>query len=315
MAEIYSIHDKTFKNVMSDIRVARDFFEEYLPESVLAIANLNTLKLSQNSFVDDDLKAFSSDILYEVELKNGNMAYIYLLCEHKSSIDRLMPFTLLNYMVKIWHCHLKQTGSESLPLIFPLVFYHGKKPYDGCRTLSELIQGPPDLVQEVLFKPFHLIDTHDIQDEDLREKRWVGILTFIFKHVYARDVWPYAQLLIELLKGVQGEAGVALFTNTLLKYWLQAAEIREKDPKVFIETVQQGLSVPIGGEVMTMAEQLIQQGVQKGEGNLLIRLLECKFKTIPECYKQKIEQANPDNLLKWGEKMLDSQALEEVFSV
>ena len=71
MDKIYCIHDKAFKTTMSDIRVARDFFQEYLPESVLAIVNLNTLKLSKNSFVDEDLKEFSSDILYEVMLKNS----------------------------------------------------------------------------------------------------------------------------------------------------------------------------------------------------------------------------------------------------
>jgi hypothetical protein len=44
--------------------------------------------------------------------------------------------------------------------------------------------------------------------------------------------------------------------------------------------------------------------------------LEHKFKTspIPERYKRQIEQASPEVLLKWGERMLDSLSLEEVFS-
>ena len=55
------------------------------------------------------------------------------------------------------------------------------------------------------------------------------------------------------------------------------------------------------------------EGVQSGEGRLLIRLLERKFKTLPEHYKRKIEQASPDNLLEWGDRVLDSQVLEDVF--
>lgn len=54
-------------------------------------------------------------------------------------------------------------------------------------------------------------------------------------------------------------------------------------------------------------------GIQKGESILLMRILERKFKNLPEQYRQKVEQASPDSLLKWGEKILESQELEEIF--
>jgi predicted transposase/invertase (TIGR01784 family) len=152
---------------MSDIRVARDFLEEYLPEIIQNCVNLQTLKLSQNNYVDEDLNAFSSDILYEVQLNDNRAAYFYLLLEHQSSVDSLMPFRLLTYMVRIWQDHLDQMGEKTLPLIYPIIFYHGREPYYGSRSLSELIAAPPELVEEVLFKPFHLVDTHDISDLEL----------------------------------------------------------------------------------------------------------------------------------------------------
>lgn len=180
MTIIQSIHDKTFKHALKDIRVARDFFEEYLPKNVLALLNLETLKLSPNSYVDEDLNATSSDVLYEVQMHDNNTAFVYILCEHQSTIDPLMPYRLWSYMVRAWGDYLKQTGNKYLPIIYPIVFYHGKEPYTGCRSLSELIKGPDEIIQEVLFKPFHLIDTHEIEDETLRERRWAGVLTFFF---------------------------------------------------------------------------------------------------------------------------------------
>ena len=57
----------------------------------------------------------------------------------------------------------------------------------------------------------------------------------------------------------------------------------------------------------------IKQGIQLGEGALLIRQLEHKFKTVPDHYRGQIEQAKSNDLLKWGERVLDCQNLEEIF--
>jgi len=65
---------------------------------------------------------------------------------------------------------------------------------------------------------------------------------------------------------------------------------------------------------MTYVEKMwLEQGVQKGESTLLLRLLESKFKTIPALYCQKIAEAKAETLLVWGIRVLDSRTIEEVF--
>ena len=44
-----------------------------------------------------------------------------------------------------------------------------------------------------------------------------------------------------------------------------------------------------------------------------MRLLTRKYKIIPQNYIQKVELADAETLLEWGEKILDSKSLEEVF--
>lgn len=113
------------------------------------------------------------------------------------------------------------------------------------------------------------------------------------------------------------------YVINLIKYWIIATETKN-DQKAFIEIIQQGLSIPIKEELMTMAEQLIQQGIQlgiqavqrgiqQGMTTFLLRLLKQKFIIIPESYQQKIEQANTDMLLTWGDRILDAKSLEEIF--
>ena len=46
---------------------------------------------------------------------------------------------------------------------------------------------------------------------------------------------------------------------------------------------------------------------------MLLDLLQHKFKTIPDAYRHQIEQANVEALLKWSERILFCNNLEEVF--
>ncbi len=57
-------HDATFKQFLTHPESARDFIQLHLPEKLLALFDLTTLKLESGSFVEDDLRAFYSDVLY-----------------------------------------------------------------------------------------------------------------------------------------------------------------------------------------------------------------------------------------------------------
>jgi len=86
--------------------------------------------------------------------------------------------------------HLKQWG-ESLPAVFAMVFYHDHKPYDGCRTGAQIMRQDLGFSQQILCRPFPLIDTHHIHDEAFYRKAWVGPMTFAFKHIFEPDIWLF----------------------------------------------------------------------------------------------------------------------------
>lgn len=345
MKKISFVHDRTFKNAMADNRVARDFFEHNLPENLKALLNLDTLKKSPKSYVDDTLSEYSSDILYAVDFmdpldeltqdkntkrKKRRFAYLYLLCEHRTSVDPLMPYRVWHYVFRIWSDYIKESDHKTqiLPLVFPIVFYNGKKAYDGFRNLRDLIQAPADMVENTLFKDFNLVDTYDIKDQVLREQRWAGILTFMFKHVYDRDIWPLVQMLREMIGAIEQEPGGTSYTKVLLQYWILLAE-SSKGTHAFIEAVQESVSLPTRSELMSMATQLIEEGREEGErigwekgqqlgqkvgeSTFLLRLLKHKFGVIPIKYLQQIETADEKQLLHWGERLLEVKALAQLF--
>ncbi|CAD7850505.1 MAG: hypothetical protein [Olavius algarvensis Gamma 1 endosymbiont] len=59
-------------------------------------------------------------------------------------------------------------------------------------------------------------------------------------------------------------------------------------------------------------QQGMQQGMQQGEALILERLLRLKFGELPEAVQRCIEQASEPTLLKWSERVLTADRLDEV---
>jgi hypothetical protein len=60
-------------------------------------------------------------------------------------------------------------------------------------------------------------------------------------------------------------------------------------------------------------ENGIQKGVHLGEAGLLMRLLEVKFNTLPETYVEKIKNADPNTLNRWGINFVKAESLDDIF--
>jgi predicted transposase/invertase (TIGR01784 family) len=60
-------------------------------------------------------------------------------------------------------------------------------------------------------------------------------------------------------------------------------------------------------------EKAIAQGVQQGESALLLHLIRHTFKDIPESILKKIQQGSPEDLLRWGSRVLENHRLEQIF--
>ena len=112
MKEVYQPHDKFFKELMSRKESAEDFLRYYLPPEIVNKLDLSTLFISKDSFVDKELGEHFSDILYQINLKDGREAKVCVLIDHKSSPDGLVAFQLLRYMVRAWEHSLKQQKAE-----------------------------------------------------------------------------------------------------------------------------------------------------------------------------------------------------------
>lgn len=98
-------HDAIFKTFLNYPATARDFLQLHLPASLQKLCDLKTLQLESGSFIEDDLRAYYSDVLWSLKTREGD-GYIYTIIEHQSSADAHMAFRLIRYAIAVMQRHL-----------------------------------------------------------------------------------------------------------------------------------------------------------------------------------------------------------------
>src|SRR6187399_1970474 len=100
MADTKQPHDALFKKTFSVVEHAAAELRAVLPAALVARTDFSTLALCPGSYIDENLAGSQSDLLFSVKV-DGKPSLIYVLFEHQSSPDKLMPLRLLGYIVRI----------------------------------------------------------------------------------------------------------------------------------------------------------------------------------------------------------------------
>ncbi len=271
MDKVISPHDKLVRETLGQKDTARDFFRNYLPAHLLELIDLDSLEISKDSFIEKELKEFFSDILYKVKFKDEE-GFFYLLLEHKSYKDALVQLQLLGYIHQIYCLHVKQTKAKRLPIVIPMVLYHGKTKWKFGTSLSSIISGPCDLLSEYIpdFK-FMLFDLTQYSDEEIKGQVVSKTFMMALKHMSRGDIFEKLPEIFLLLQELSEKDTGMQYLETLLRYLFSTIE--NKDMDKIKDIVEKTFSEEKGGSIMaTIAEhfknegmrQGIQQGMQQG---------------------------------------------------
>ena len=168
-----------------------------------------------------------------------------------------MAFRLMRYAVAVMQRHL-DAGHEKLPLVIPVLFYHGLvTPYPfSMRWLDEF--AAPELATTLYHGEFPLADITVIPDDEIATHQRMATLELLQKHIRQRDLAQLLDKLSELLL-----TGLATQTQVqaLMHYLVLAGNSRE--PIKFIRELAR--RTPQHKEtLMTIAEYLEQQGLERG---------------------------------------------------
>jgi predicted transposase YdaD len=262
-------HDEFFKRSMADLSIAKDFFTAHLPATVLSQVCLDTLHMEPSVFVDEELKSRLNDMLYRVKLYNKeDDAYLYLLIDHQSTPDPIMPFRLTYYMMQVLDKHVRDAKSKKkdplpLPFIWSAVFYNGQSIYDKERCLFKLFGEYGSFAEKLFTEAFNLIDVSLEADADLRGQRWASVLSWCMRHSRHQEFLPYIPVLGALLRDLAVKVGDSRFKSML--YYVASSLETSASKDTVIKALLKELPAEFKGEVMTLGEQIYAEGELKGE--------------------------------------------------
>ena len=84
-------HDASYKYLFSSPEMVRDLITGFIPDPWLQSLDYATLEKVPGSYVTDDLRHRSDDVVWRVKV-GGHWVYLYLLIEFQSTIDNYMGF-------------------------------------------------------------------------------------------------------------------------------------------------------------------------------------------------------------------------------
>ena len=196
MNKTHTPHDAIAKKFLTDVSIAKDFLEAHLPEEIKKHCDFSSLTLESSSFVEKDLAQHFSDILHKVRFtygENSTDGYIYMLLEHQSTPDELLPFRILRYQAAIIKRHLEKHEKDKsrhskIPIVIPLVLYNGKRsPYPHSCNIVDIFENQ-ELAKQMPLGSFNLIDLTVTSDDELIKHGKAALLEIVQKHVGMRNL-------------------------------------------------------------------------------------------------------------------------------
>ncbi|EMP3058579.1 Rpn family recombination-promoting nuclease/putative transposase [Salmonella enterica] len=251
-------HDPLFKLFLREPETAKDFLAAHLPQDIRSLVNLDSLRLESGSYVDEQLKEQHSDILYSVKMAQGEQCLLYCVVEHQSTEDEMMAWRMTKYTIRAMSDHLNK-GHKKLPVVVPLLFYHGDvRPYPYSMDWLDCFE-QPELARQVLSKPWPLIDVSELNDDDIKSHRRMALLEMVQRDIRLRDG---KELLARLVQLIQMELNSREQVEAVLRYTILNGMAGE-DISSYIN--QLSGDIPEYEDLMgTIAQQLEDKGIQKG---------------------------------------------------
>ena len=155
-------HDKSFKNILSEVDEMSKFLSQYLGWEV----KKEDLEKYKNSFITKQYKNKESDTIYKHKNKE-----IYYLIEHQSTIDVRMPNRMLSYYEELIEDIYKNKKMKKInPVIVPIVIYTGSKGWKVPTNFSSTQKCEERYKKYLINLEYELIDISNYTKQQLLEK-------------------------------------------------------------------------------------------------------------------------------------------------
>ena len=294
-------HDTLFRYAFERPEIAEGELRALLPPEVIAALDFTTLTVEPGSLADPEFAQLETDLLYRVELA-GEESFVFILFEHQSSPEALMPYRMLRYMVRIWERWWRsQPSVPVLEGLGPHLLNFSLRIDDLAAEAGEALRaraGLPPFGRLTLFA--------------LKRGPWANDIV--------TELADWMDPLRDLMATLQGREDFRLW----MRYIHRAADFSLQQ---LLELIRQ-LGSSAEEIAMTSAERLKAEGRAEGEAKgraegraegklggqaeLLLKLLSLRFGELSSEVRARVAAASLEQLDVYAERVLSAPSLDDV---
>ncbi len=222
-------HDSSYKYLFSAPEMVRDLIMGFVPDEWLHSLDYATLERVDGSYITEDFKSRADDIVWRIKV-GGEWAYLYLLIEFQSTVDKYMALRMMVYQGLLYQDLIKQglvLSDGRLPPVLPIVLYNGSQRWTAVRDVFDLIPPVPGLVEQ--FKPrakYLLVDENDYPDSELTPLKNLVAAIFRFEHPVSSEKIEELIALLEVWLVDQPDL------RKMIARWLRATLMRKPEYRI-----------------------------------------------------------------------------------
>jgi len=275
----HQLQDKGYKKLFENKEMFLEFLQTFVHEEWVKDINEEDLVRVDKEYILQDYRKKEADVVYKMKLKSPvtgkeKEVIFYILLELQSSVDRMMPYRLLMYMVQIWKYELTNVKYEDaqeqdykLPAIVPIVLYNGSKKWDAVMRFRDLLNEADRFGNYLVDFQYILVSVDNYSEEDLlRIANAIAYVIMMDQTIVAKDKAVMRRRLNEI---VQRKDKLTSEKMELILEWLLEVFIKrfpEEEARKIIESLKEGKDMTYAIERLfdDVERKGIEKGIEKG---------------------------------------------------
>jgi hypothetical protein len=304
-------HDELFRFTFQHARHAAPWFRSVLPPTLANAIDWQSLAPAPAVLQGETLRLQIADLVFHAE-RTGGRGPVWLLAEHKSHRDPGVASQLLRYAVHLRERPPRDGVVTPVPVLAVLL-HHGDEPFVPATT------GDDPFAATNPHHPFFVDDLTVQTEEGLRARGLTPLATLTFlclaklRGLAATDTLAAFDRWADLLRATDRGRGPPRGHDALRVIGYHALRVAEAPALVLHETFERILQRP-EETIMSTAEKLKDEGMQKGRVEVLLRQLAKRFGPVPEDLVERVRRGSTEDLERWTDRILDAATRDGVFA-
>jgi predicted transposase/invertase (TIGR01784 family) len=246
--------DQIFSKVFKDREMFIMFLKDFINESWTEEIKPENIELLPTKFIDLAQGNKESDIIYSVKIEEKELL-IFVLVEHQSKVNFLMPFRILEYMVKIWRSYIDKMDSSNqksvslrkgfkLPPIYPIVFYNGINQWTASMNFSSKVSNNRKFEKYIPNFDYQIVNLKEIAFEVLEELGDEISLILTFDKIKRLEDFEKAKKMKsevweKITSKIKGSGKMELLQE-VIRIFLESLNVEEEEIDEILDKLEEG---------------------------------------------------------------------------